>query len=68
MVNAWILQPSLFVLGLFVLLVPNADASVVASVDRPNVELNESFTLKVTVDTAIDVEPDASALLSLIHI
>ncbi len=37
-------------------------AAVIASVDRTNVELNESFTLKVTVDTAIDVEPDASAL------
>ena len=39
-----------------------AHAAVIASVDRANVELNESFTLKITVDTAIDVEPDASAL------
>jgi len=39
-----------------------AIAAVVASVDRADVELNESFTLKVTVDTAIDTEPDASAL------
>ncbi|MDH4109906.1 MAG: BatD family protein [Gammaproteobacteria bacterium] len=39
-----------------------ADAAVIASVDRSRIELNESFTLKVTVDTAIDVEPDASAL------
>ncbi|MBT8097871.1 MAG: protein BatD [Woeseia sp.] len=37
-------------------------AAVVASVDRDQVELNESFTYKVTVDTAIDVEPDVSAL------
>jgi hypothetical protein len=37
-------------------------AAVIASVDRSNVELNESFTLKITVDTAIDVEPDATAL------
>lgn len=37
-------------------------AAVIAAVDRANVELNESFTLKITVDTAIDVEPDASAL------
>jgi len=37
-------------------------AAVIASVDRANVELNESFTLKITVDTAIDVEPDATAL------
>jgi len=39
-----------------------ADAAVVASVDRGRIDLNESFTLKVTVDTAIDAEPDASAL------
>jgi BatD DUF11 like domain len=38
----------------------NALAAVVATVDRADVEINESFTLKVTVDT--DVEPDASAL------
>lgn len=39
-----------------------AQAAVIASVDRSNVELNESFTFKVTVDTAIDVEPNADAL------
>ena len=37
-------------------------AAVIASVDRATVELNESFTLTITVDTAIDIEPDASAL------
>ncbi|MGH8222511.1 MAG: BatD family protein [Woeseiaceae bacterium] len=39
-----------------------ARAAVTASVDRDEVELNESFTLKVTVDTAIDTVPDTSAL------
>jgi len=39
-----------------------AEASVIASVDRADIELNESFTLKITVDTAIDTVPDASAL------
>ena len=39
-----------------------ANAAVVASVDRARIDLNESFTLKVLVDTSIDVEPDASAL------
>ncbi len=39
-----------------------AQAAVIASVDRADIELNESFTLKITVDTAIDTEPDASAL------
>ncbi|MDH3440492.1 MAG: BatD family protein [Gammaproteobacteria bacterium] len=48
---------------LFVLIpVIPVQAAVIASIDRANVELNESFTLKITVDTAIDVEPDASAL------
>jgi hypothetical protein len=37
-------------------------AEVVASVDRADVELNESFTLDVTVDTAINAEPDVSVL------
>jgi hypothetical protein len=39
-----------------------ADAAVIASVDRADVEINESFTLKVQVDTDVDTEPDASAL------
>ena len=52
-----------FAVFLFALLFAGAtQAAVIASIDRANVELNESFTLKVTVDTAIDVEPDASAL------
>ena len=38
------------------------DAAIIASVDRSDIELNESFTLKITVDTAIDIEPDVSAL------
>lgn len=40
----------------------SAGAAVVASIDRARIDLNESFTLRVTVDTAIDVEPNASAL------
>ena len=39
-----------------------AQAAVTATVDRADVEINESFTLKVLVDTEVDVEPDASAL------
>lgn len=39
-----------------------AAAAVVAAIDRNDVELNESFTLDVTVDTAVDLEPDVSAL------
>ncbi len=44
-----------------VLAVP-ALANVVASVDRPVVDLNESFTLELTVDTTSDVEPDLAVL------
>ena len=39
-----------------------ATAEVIASVDRSSVELNESFTLKLTIDSQTDVEPDAAAL------
>lgn len=45
-----------------------ANAAVIASVDRAKVELNESFTFKVMVDTAIDIEPDASALETDFHV
>lgn len=51
--GAWVL--ALMTIG-------SAEAAVIASVDRSDIELNESFTLKITVDTAIDIEPDASAL------
>ena len=44
------------------MLAQGAVAAVIASVDRSSVELNESFTLNIVVDTAIDTEPDASAL------
>ncbi len=39
-----------------------------ATVDRADVEINESFTLKVLVDTDVDVEPDASALEADFHV
>ncbi len=40
----------------------SALAGVTASVDRPSVDLNESFMLEIVVDTHIDVEPDLSVL------
>jgi len=55
-----VIQSFLFFAAL--LLAVHANAAVVASVDRADVEINESFTLKVLVDTDVDVEPDASAL------
>jgi hypothetical protein len=39
-----------------------ASAGVTARVDRPTVDLNESFTLEVEVDTATDLEPDLTVL------
>lgn len=37
-------------------------ANVLATVDRASVELNETFILKVTVDSQIDTEPNTSGL------
>jgi hypothetical protein len=39
-----------------------AFATVVTRVDRADVELNESFTLEVTTDTNIEMQPDVSIL------
>ena len=39
-----------------------ADAGVTARVDRPTVDLNESFLLELVVDTNIDMEPDLTVL------
>lgn len=59
----------LLALAAALLWLPHASlAAVVASVDRSDVELNESFTLKVTVDTAIDTEPDARSLEDDFHV
>ncbi len=40
----------------------SAAAAVRASVDRPSVDLNESFMLEVTVDSNTDLEPDLTVL------
>lgn len=39
-----------------------AFAAVSASIDRADIELNESFTLEITSDTNIDLQPDVSVL------
>jgi len=51
-------------LGLCALLAvaSNALADVTARVDRPSVDLNESFVLEIMVDSNIDMEPDLSVL------
>jgi hypothetical protein len=40
----------------------NVHATVTASIDRADIELNESFTLELTTDSNIDMQPDISAL------
>jgi len=42
--------------------VSNAVADVTVRVDRPSVDLNESFVLEILVDSNIDMEPDLSVL------
>lgn len=44
------------------LAVVSASAEVVARVDRPSVDLNESFVLEIIVDSNIDMEPDFTLL------
>jgi hypothetical protein len=52
----------IFIVLAALLFTANAWAAVTATVDRADVEINESFTLKVLVDADVDVEPDVSAL------
>ncbi len=48
--------------ALAVLAAAPASAEVVISVDRPSVDLNESFELRIFVDSNIDMEPDLTPL------
>lgn len=45
-----------------------AFAGVSASIDRADIELNESFTLEITSDTNIDIHPDVSVLENDFHV
>lgn len=45
-----------------------AAAEVMAGVDRNEIELNESFNLEITVDSATNREPDASVLEDDFHV
>jgi len=55
------LQAALFI-ALTVCFGAPVAANVLATVDRTTVELNETFVLKLTVDSQIDAEPNAAAL------
>jgi len=50
------------------LLGSEAFATVVARVDRADIELNESFTLEVISDTNIEMQPDISSLDKDFHV
>jgi len=51
-----------FAIVLFLVSSAAASAAVTARVDRPNVDLNESFTLEIEVDEATNNEPDLTVL------
>lgn len=45
-----------------------SQATTTAQVDRADIELNESFTLELTTDTNIDIQPDTSVLEADFHV
>ncbi len=55
-------------LCLTLLLATQAAAAVRAQVDRPSVDLNESFMLEVIIDTNTDLEPDLTVLDDDFHV
>jgi len=62
MLNSKLIRNSLLGLWGLIAVVTNAFADVTARIDRPSVDLNESFVLELTVDTNIDMEPDLAVL------
>ena len=48
--------------GLALMAFGTSHAAVTARLDRNTIDLNESFTLEIVVDTEIDLKPDVSAL------
>lgn len=54
-------KAALIIIGLLVLVL-EANAAVVANVDRGDVELNESFTLEIVIDSETNLSPDISVL------
>jgi hypothetical protein len=51
-----------FVALLCLVFAATASAAVTARVDRPEVDLNESFTLEIIVDASVDTDPDLTVL------
>ncbi len=55
-------QNAALMLVAFIATMSSASAAVRAQVDRPSVDLNESFMLEIIVDTNADSEPDLTVL------
>ncbi len=53
---------------LFMLASTSVSAAVTARVDRPAVDLNESFMLEIVVDANTDLEPDLAVLEADFHV
>ncbi len=62
MLNGKLTRNTLLGLCGLLAVVTSALADVTARIDRPSVDLNESFVLELTVDTNIDMEPDLTVL------
>lgn len=60
--NSKLIRNSLMSLCGLLVVFSNVFAEVTARIDRPSVDLNESFVLEITVDTNIDMEPDLTVL------
>lgn len=52
----------LLYMAVLMLPVMHTQAEVIASIDRADIEINESFTLKVTTDIDLESKPDVSGL------
>ncbi len=62
MLNAKVIRNTFLVLCGLLTVCSSANAELSARVDRPSVDLNESFILELMVDTNIDMEPDLTVL------
>ena len=62
MLNSKLIRNTLLGLCGLLTVVTNVFAEATARIDRPSVDLNESFVLELTVDTNIDMEPDLTVL------
>lgn len=60
--NRWTQLCAILFMYANLIVASSAFAEVTTRIDRPSVDLNESFQLEIVVDTDIDIEPDFSIL------